>query len=203
VADSDSWGVIHGGGFAAPLEALLASNPAGTYSGFTNTSKGSQTAIWAISNYATAVQPLDPNYVIFDYQINDLAYGVITGYTITNGGSYTTAPAVTISGCAGTPATATAILTGSQVTGLVFGDVGTDCSSPTATFTPPGAAATFTVAPDTADQLLSSIQTLQGLATASGTTPIYLRSLLTASAGQANTIDMDEQQFNTISIVVP
>jgi hypothetical protein len=203
VADSDSWGVIHGGGFSAPLEALLASNPAGTYSGFTNASKGSQTAIWAISNYATVVQPLDPNYVVFDYQINDLAYGVITGYTITNGGSYTTAPAVTISGCAGTPATATAILTGSQVTGLVFGDVGTECTSPTATFTPPGATAAFTVSPDTADQLVSSIQTLQGLATAGGTTPIYLRSLLTASSGQANLIDKDEQQFNTISIVVP
>lgn len=203
VVDADSWGVQHGGGFAAPLQSLLATNPAGASTGFTNASKGGQTAIWAISNYATAVQPLDPNYVVFDYQINDLNSGVITAYTITNGGTYASAPKVTISGCAGTPATATAILTGNQVTGLVFGDVGTECTSPTATFTPPGATAAFTVSPDTPDQLVSSIQTLQGLATAGATTPIYLRSLLTAASGQTNVIDKDEQQFNTISIVVP
>ena len=202
VVDTDSWGTIHGGGYAAPLEALLAANPAGSSSGFMNTSKGGQTAIWAITNYPTAVQPLDPNYVVFNYQVNDLVNGLINGYTITNGGSYTTAPAVTISGCAGIPATATAILTGNQVTGLVIGAVGSQCSSPTVTFTPPGAAATLTVTPDTADQLVSSIQTLQGLATAGGTTPIYIRSLLTASGGQANDVDRIEQQFNTLTVML-
>jgi hypothetical protein len=200
VVNTDSWGVQHGGGYAAPLEALLASNPAGSSTGFKNVSLGGQTAIWAISNYSTAVQPLNPNYVVYNYQVNDLRPGRITGYTIANGASYNVIPTVTITGCAAFAADATAVLTGSQVTGLALENVGEGCTSPTAAFSPPGASATLTVSPDTAAQLVSSIQTLQGLATANGTTPIYLRSLLTPSSGLTNLVDRAEQQFNTIPV---
>jgi hypothetical protein len=200
VVDSDSWGTMHGGGFATPLEALLVSNPEGPFTEFENISLGGTSAIWAISNYATAVQPIHPDYAIFDYQINDINGVVITQYAITNGGSYSSPPAVTISGCAPGSATAAAILTGSAVTALAFGATGLDCySQPTVTFSPPGATATVVAAPVTPVQLVNNIETLAGLATASGTTPIYLRSLETNSLGQAVLIDRAEEQFNTLS----
>jgi hypothetical protein len=200
VVDSDSWGTMHGGGFATPLGEMLASNPAGPSTEFTNVSRGGQTAIWAISNYATMVEPLHPDYSIFDFQINDIYTGVITGYTITNGGFYSSAPTVTFAGCTGIPASATAILTGNSVTGLVFNAVGVGCSSPVAIFSPAGATATFTIAPDTAAQLVSSIDTLMDLATDSGTTPVYLRSLETNSYDQADRLAIDGLQFNMLSL---
>jgi hypothetical protein len=198
VVDTDSWGTVHGGGYAAPLEALLASNPAGASTRFTNTSLGGTSAIWAISNYATTVQPFDPDYVIFNYQVNDINGVVITQYTITNGGSYSSPPKVTISGCVGT-AKATAVLTGSAVTSLAFGTTGQECTSPTATFTPPGATVNLVAARVTPAQLLSNTNTLMSLATTSGTLPIYLRSVETNSYGQANMVAQYEEQFNTIA----
>jgi hypothetical protein len=146
------------------------------------------------------VEPLHPDYSIFDFQINDIYTGVITGYTITNGGFYSSAPTVTFAGCTGIPASATAILTGNSVTGLVFNAVGVGCSSPVAIFSPAGATATFTIAPDTAAQLVSSIDTLMDLATDSGTTPVYLRSLETNSYDQADRLAIDGLQFNMLSL---
>jgi hypothetical protein len=73
VVDSDAWAMVHAGGFSAPLETLLASNPAGPFTEFTNISETNLLATSAISTYATEVAVFNPEYAIFDSQINELA----------------------------------------------------------------------------------------------------------------------------------
>lgn len=78
----DSWGVFHNNATQTELQALLAADR-GT-GVVINNSVGSTTSAWGVSNFDSKVLAEHPDYMISDFQINDISTGITVADYIQN-----------------------------------------------------------------------------------------------------------------------
>jgi hypothetical protein len=72
----DSWGATQNNALVTKLRDLFHAAEAGSGDLVWNVSEGGATAAWALANYEALAQPHRPDYVVFNFQINDANAGL-------------------------------------------------------------------------------------------------------------------------------